>query len=438
MHRRSKLVVALVVACALALFASCGTATTTPGGASAEAGASIDLLVFGSPEEIKAYRSLIGSYEDHNPGSPVRLVEASDRADLLTRLGTGFSGGAPPDLFLISYRLFGQFASRGALEPLGPRLHSSKVLEESDFFPIALDAFRRDGELVCMPQNVSSLVVYYNKDLFAEAGVELPSEDWTWDEMVTKAKRLTKDTDGDGKTDQFGLGVEPSVVRVAPFVWSNGGELVDDPTRPTRFTLDAPPSSAALQDFTDLYFVDKVIPDETSFESEDNETRFTNGRAAMVMQSRRSTSLFRSINAFDWDVAALPLMKKPAGVLHSDAYCLAKSSRNHDAAWRFLEFALGPQGATIVARSGRTVPSLISIASSDAFLDPNAKPANSRVFLDTIPTIRALPAVSTWPEIEDAADVEIEVALWRTPMTGTQLGKRLDDTSRPLFERARR
>jgi multiple sugar transport system substrate-binding protein len=289
-----------------------------------------------------------------------------------------------------------------------------------------------------MPQNVSSLVVYYNKDLFARAGVEIPAAGWTWDEMVERAKRLTVDSDGDGKPEQYGLGVDNSIVRVAPMVWSNGGELVDHEDSPTRATLTTPEAVEALGQFVDLHFVDKVVPDEISFESEDNETRFANGRLAMVMQSRRSTTFFRTISSFDWDVAPLPVLKKPAGVLHSDAYCMPKGSTNKDASWRFLEYALGPEGATTIAKSGRTVPSLISVANSDAFLDPGQKPAHSKVFLDTIPVIRPLPIVSTWPEIEDAMDLEIEIALWRTRMSGAELGARLDEVSRPLFERAKR
>ena len=64
-----------------------------------------------------------------------------------------------------------------------------------------------------------------------------------------------------------------------------------------------------------------------------------------------------------------------AGVLHSDAYCLAATADDKEAAWRFIEFANSPAGQTIVARSGRTVPSLVAVAESNASLDPAARPA---------------------------------------------------------------
>ncbi len=165
-----------------------------------------------------------------------------------------------------------------------------------------------------------------------------------------------------------------------------------------------------MERFFQLHVTDKVTPGEEEVEAEDDETRFQNGRMAMVLSSRRSTPTFRTIQDFDWDVAALPQHEEQAGILHSDAYCLTKASDNKDAAWSFMEYALGPEGAPIVAKSGRTVPSLKSVAESDAFLDPTAKPANSKVFLDTIPVIRQVPSISTWPEIEDAAEPILEEA----------------------------
>ena len=65
----------------------------------------------------------------------------------------------------------------------------------------------------------------------------------------------------------------------------------------------------------------------------------------MVLSSRRATPTFRTITSFDWDIAALPEFQEPAGILHSDAYCMTKASKNKDAAWTFMEFALGPEGS---------------------------------------------------------------------------------------------
>jgi multiple sugar transport system substrate-binding protein len=421
---------ALLLLLVLLLAAGCGGAD---GGS--DAGGEVTFMVFGDPEEIRAYREVIAAYQKKKPDVDVKLIETSDRDDLIARLSTSFAGGTPPDLFLLNYRFYAQFAARGVLEPIESRVDASDVFQQEDFYEEALDAFRFDGTLTCLPQNISNLVVYYNKDLFREAGVAEPKAGWRWNDMVLAARKLTKDENGDGMAEVYGLGVDASLIRIAPFVWSNGGELVDDEDDPSHFTLDSPEARVALSEFLRLHLAYGVVPSDEEVEAEDDETRFQNGRMAMVLSSRRSTPTFRTITEFDWDVAAPPQFKKQAGILHSDAYCMTKASEDKDAAWSFMEYALGPEGARVVARSGRTVPSLKEVAESDAFLDPTAKPANSQVFLETIPVIRRVPSISTWPEIEDAAGPILEEALYDGE-SAEDVARRLRAATDPIFARA--
>jgi multiple sugar transport system substrate-binding protein len=422
------------------LVAACGGTGAEPvGGSPGELGRGgsgpVSLLVFGAPEELQAFRNLVTSFARLQPGIEMKLIEASDREDLLARLSTSFAGGAPPDLFLLNYRFYAQFAAKGVLEPVQDRLDASNAFQQRDFYPQALEAFRLGGKLTCMPQNISSLVVYYNRSMFRQAGVPEPAAGWSWDQMVTAAKALTGDADSDGRIDRHGLGVDPEIIRLAPFVWSAGGRLVDDTARPTAFALERPAAVAALQRFLDLRRVHQVVPSQAEVEAEDLEARFQNGRLGMVLSSRRSTPTFRQITTFHWDIAPLPQLGQPASVLHSDAYCMTTASRNKDAAWRFLEFALGPEGQRITAATGRTVPSLIEASRSAAFLDPRARPASSRVFLDTIPVIQRLPNVSTWPEIEDAANPILERAFYGDePATAT--ASEIVERTQPIFARA--
>jgi multiple sugar transport system substrate-binding protein len=433
-----------VLAAGLALLAAgCG------GGSSGKGSGSISFLVFGDPPEIKAYRTLIRSFDEAEPDIDVKLIEASDREDLIARLSTSLAGGAPPDLFLMNYRFYGQFAAKGALEPLEPYVEDSEQFELEDFYRQAVDAFRWDGDVMCLPQNISSLVVYYNRDLFKRFGVALPRNAMQWADFVHLASQMTRDKNGQpvigadpdlprpntASAEIYGLGVEASIIRLAPFVWSARGELVDDEQEPTRFTLDTPEAKHAVEQFFQLRTLHGVVPTDQEVESEDDESRFANGRLAMLLSSRRSVPMFREAAKFDWDIVSLPVFQEPAGILHSDAYCMTKASDGKDAAWRFVEFALGPEGAPIVARTGRTVPSLRSVAESDAFLDPSKKPANSRVFLDGIEHIRAVPTISTWPEIEDASAGILENGMYLGQPVDKVLAE-LDETTRPFFERA--
>lgn len=406
----------------------------------------IQVLVSGSPDEITAYKTLIEAYKKTKPGAEVELLQASNADDLVTKLSTSIAGGAPPDAFLMNYRLYGQFASKNAVEPVDERLKASKFIKASDFYQQAMSAFRWGGKQVCMPQNVSSLQVYYNRALFTKYGVALPKDGWTWNDFLATAQQMTRDAAGHqikageseggpaAKAAVHGVGTEPVVIRVAPFVWSNGGRLVDDDQKPTRFTFDDKASLEALRNFIDLRIAYGVTPTDDEVKAQDLVSRFSKGSLAMLLDSRRITPTLRNAKDLDWDVASLPRYGNPAGILHSDAYCITKGSKHKDAAWNFIEYAMSADGQKIITATGRTVPSHIETSKSEAYLDPSKAPKNSKVFLDAIPGLRPVPTTSTWAEIEDVMEGILENAVNRGDKLDTVVAE-IDKQTKPIFAR---
>ena len=386
-------VVALAIPVLLALSACSGQAD-----AGSET-APITLQIRAEPEEAAVYRSLVTAYEEAG-GGKVELVTVG-REDHLTRLSTAFASGDAPDVFLINYRDYSPFVQRGAVQPVGQLLEQEGV-DPADYYPEPLRAFTYDGELQCMPQNISSLVVYWNRGLFAKAGVPAPKPGWSWTEFVATARALTED-------GVKGVGIDPSITRMAPFIWSSGGTIVEDDAAPTRTTLHESGARAALEAVADLIGTG-ATPSKEQVAAQGLEEQFMTGKLAMFLSSRVEVPALREQRGLDFDVADLPVMGEPASVLHSDAYCVAKSSGNHAAAARFVAYAVGQQGQTITALGGRTVPSLRSVATSPAFLSPARAPASSQVFLDAIPHLRHTPVTPSWPEVEDVIGTQLQRA----------------------------
>lgn len=386
----------------------------TPVPANAVQNSLVTFAYWGDPAEARAYEQVISTFESQSPDVKIEGQYTPGQSDYKRRIGTSFAGGSAPDVFLINYREYGQYAQSGALEPLGSRLEASEDISEDDFYDVALDAFRYNGnDLVCIPQNISSLVVYYNVELFEQAGIPLPTAGWSLDDFLHAAVTLTQDVDNDGTIDTHGLVTETSIIRYAPFIWSAGGEIVDDVSNPTQLTLDTPEARFAINWFTSLGALEHgVVPTEAEVLAEDDISRFTNGRAAMYLQSRRVVPTLREIDDFQWDVAPLPVDKEPAGILHSDAFCMSSATANKEEAWAFIEYALGPEGQQVLAETGRTVPSLKAVAESPVFLDDSALPASSEVYLDTIPFLRRTPSIAQWPEIEDIFRSEFQKAFY--------------------------
>lgn len=402
-------------------------ALTACGGEGGAQDDSVQLVLFGDPVETAGYREMVEAFRAQNPDVEVDFAPVAKQDDLLARLTTAFAAGEPPDVFVVNTRSWGRFAAEGALEPVQPLLEGSTVLDETDFFPTAFSAFRSgDGQLQCMPQNLSSLNVYYNRDLFEAAGVPLPREGWTWDEFLAAAQALT----GDGV---YGVGTEASLIRLAPFVWSAGGELVDDPDDPTRLTVASGAARTGVDFLLDLRSRYEVTPPEREERSQDSESRFVAGGLAMYLDSRKAVPTLRTIDGFTWDVAPLPVPAggTPATVLHSDAYCLAADG-DTEAGWRLIEFAMSREGQEILAASGRTVPSRRDVASSPVFLDPETPPASAQVFLDVAERIRALPTVPAWAQVEKEGDEILDAVYFgRTPREEGL--RRLEERSAELF-----
>ena len=370
----------------------------------------------------------------------MELIQASDRSDLIARLSTSISGGSPPDLFLMNYRFYGQFASKGAIEPVGDRLSESDEFDADDFYPEALDAFRWQDEQLCLPQNISSLVVYYNRTLFRRHGIPEPKDDWTFGDLVALAPgcpRRERKSIAAGDPIREGEGRStgqdrPTLIRAA-ILWANGrssstpGAADHADARHSRWARGA---GGAL-----------LAEKSARRDPVRHRGRVRGRRVALRERPARDAALVaaldtdvRTIEDFDWDIAPLPRFRERAGILHSDAYCLTSDSKHHDAAWEFVEFALGVEGQTIVAKTGRTVPSLVEVSRSPAFLDPTQPPKRAQVFLDAIPTIRRVPTISTWPEIEDAAEGILENGLYLS-QPPEEVARELERVTKPLFAR---
>ncbi|HVM36747.1 MAG TPA: sugar ABC transporter substrate-binding protein [Actinomycetota bacterium] len=412
---------------AFAVVASaCSTASPETGDDARDGARVLSVQVAGETEEVAVYRAAARAFEKANADIDVRLIGVASKDDHLARLVTAFSGGTPPDVFLVNFREYAQFVTRAAIDPIEAHLQAAGI-DLDDYFEAPLEAFTYDGMLQCMPQNISSLVVYFNRTLFAHAGIERPDGSWDWEEFRRVARELTTG-------DVRGVGIEPTIIRVAPFVWANGGEVVDDPDAPTGFSLDEPAAMAAL-DYIVSLVREGLVPTDEEIAAQDLETRFATGKLAMFLSSRRDTPVFREVLGLDWDVAPLPSAPGGgrAGILHSDAYCIAQGTDELDAAVRFVGFMTGEDGATITALGGRTVPSLRAVARSGAFLDPSQPPMSSRVFLQGIPAIQRTPVLPTWPEIEAVAEQVLTRAFYERGYSVADAVSDLDRLTRPLF-----
>ncbi|MFI6426770.1 ABC transporter substrate-binding protein [Promicromonospora sp. NPDC050880] len=243
---------------ATALLTSCSSGTQ--GATTLDKDADIT-LTWWTGQADQAQTILTGLAEEFEQEHPNVTIEVSSGApsteDLLQKLSSSFAGGTYPD---ISYA-FGSWASELAESERTLDITeqvSDPAVGWEEFSGAARATAQPTGEAtVGFPAVVDNISLIYNKTVFDEAGVEYPTEDWTWDDFRTAARELT-----DPETTTYGYGYsvsgsEETTWQFWPHLWQNGGEILDESG--TEATFDSEAGVEALTLLRDMAVEDESV-----------------------------------------------------------------------------------------------------------------------------------------------------------------------------------
>ena len=357
--------------------------------------AEITFSMWGAPEELTVWKQIVADFEAANPKIKVN-VEVSDWDAYWDKLKTQLAAGTPPDVFAMDAPLYLDYQSRGVLLNIQPYLDKNPDMLK-DVYPQTLEAYKTSDGYYGLPRDFQTIVLFYNKDMFDKAGVAYPTADWTWEDLRAAAKKLTKDTNGDGKTDQYGFvfdqwDMEPGWSEA---LWSYGGDIIS--ADHSKTLVGEPKAREAWQLLNDMVFVDKSVPDANTIGQYGSDL-FQAGVAAMTPIGHWAVPGYNTAG-FKFDVAPMP--KGPAGQatsVNSAGFVVAKASKNPDAAFAFVQFAISKAGQTRLAELGFACPVLKSVAESPAFLEQKGSSLNQKVFLDSLAFAHMKPVFKGYDE----------------------------------------
>lgn len=220
-----------------------------------------------------------------------------------------------------------------------------------------------------LPKDFSPMAVYYNKAIFDEYGVAYPQEGWTWNELLATAQNLTEDTDGDGRTDIWGIQLTANwTTGFEYFIGAAGGQLISDDGTQFVGYMDSPEAIEAVQFFSDLYNLHKVAPPPADFALwAGGNAEFDNGKAAMRLFGRWPQAGYKDNPNIDLGVAPLPAGKERAGVLFWGGFGIFSGSKHPEAAWRFLRYYVGEEGSAVW--KDWAIPPVASVAEESGLVD---------------------------------------------------------------------
>jgi ABC-type glycerol-3-phosphate transport system substrate-binding protein len=310
-------------------------------------------------------------FEAQNPDIKINAINPAGSYNAV--LTTTILAGSGPDIFWAGIAIW-RFAD--LLLPLDDLFVQDKAIAE--ILPVMREAFRWDGKIIAIPFGVNAHTIFYNKDLLAEAGLNMPP-DWDWTTAVNMAKQLQKDANGDGVLEQWGFTMIDRVhaLTYAGNVYSDDGK---------RTLVDNPITIQAMQFITDFMGGKLGVLHDSTIAS-NNQTALLNGQLAMGNRGVFDLPIWRRQVTFDWDVTYYPRLVIDGKDYRSswfspEVWSIGAYTKHPEEAKRFVRFLLQKEQMLEFAALGAVIPTQSSVA-VQGFLNEKT-PANLKAFTDTL------------------------------------------------------
>lgn len=257
------------------------------------------------------------------------------------------------------------FAARGLLLPLDRYAQSDPAFHPVDYLPASIEGSSLHGDLFGLPYDVSNHLPYYNKQMFLQQGLAEPV-DWTWDDLIGMAKKLTVDSDADGTIDVYGLGLDAAEWHWPSIMSQFDVELFSEDG--SELYATSPKFVEFMEWYYSLIHEEGIAPYDAG-----GINRFAGqGVAIATFGPWYRPGLEMLESKFDYDVAEPPMGDMQGTVYYVDQFSIAATTDFPDEAWNLLKFIAGHEAWEIkmsLASGGRSIPPLREFATSPEFLE---------------------------------------------------------------------
>ena len=365
----------------------------------------IQYAFWGNPTSIGVEKDIIDEFERTHPNIKVTPV-AIAYGDYHQKLLTMMAGGQAPDVMRLDSYFFADFMHSKALLDIGKLIKRDKI-NMAAYYQNGLPDSMYKGHYYGLPWGTAPLFMILNNKMFKDAGLAMPSFDWTWDEFVKDCKVLSK---GEGANRQYGFGAgfgsaSGDFVSILPFVWIKGGDLFNKSR--TQFTLDQPASTSQIQAVADMIKQGLFVEPSQLTSAEVVNRWQVNNKIAMRIGAASELLSLQQFADFAFSIYPFPSNGKYTKntVVKSNTVGISPASKNVEAAWEFLKFlrAPGQPGETLYMKAQRIPPSIDDPELWKLYADPNKYPKNVAESAKTISGPKyshPLPLRSGWLEVQ--------------------------------------
>jgi sn-glycerol 3-phosphate transport system substrate-binding protein len=309
--------------------------------------AAVDLTMYypvavGGPV-TKIIDDMVSRFEKDNPDINMTAVYAGNYTDTMTKAMTAMKGGQPPQLsVLLSTDVF-TLMDENAIVPFDDLVGDKTWFKE--FYPAFMANGQIDGKTWSVPFQRSTIVLYWNKDAFKEAGLDPEKAPASWDEMVEMSKKLVK-KDG-GNTTRWGIEIPSTGYAywmLQALAIENGQKMMNEPGNEVYLT--APKTVAALEYWVDLSRKHNVAP-AGSIDWATLRNDFLEGKTAMMWHTTGNLTAVKDAAKFQFGVAMLPARERRGSPTGGGNFYIFKSAspEQQKAAVKFIQWITAPERA---------------------------------------------------------------------------------------------
>lgn len=328
----------------LALLLLATTVTVTQGSAPSDTAAQDQVtigFVYGSFAPQEKWEVYFKGFLEQHPEVTINYIPVpldNGWGDYTQKIVTTMVGGEQVDVIWNAIEAVPLMAEKGILGELDSYIADDPDIQEyiDDVNPKLLEGLRWKGKQYLLPFAWNSPLVYYNKSVLASVGLPEPSPDWTWDDFLSYAQKITQDTNGDGTPDIWGFQTGSSMWSLGPWPISNGSFWMnEDFTEPW---YNKPETIQAVQFARDLIWKYQVAP-SGDFNADD---AFAAGTLGMFGGSPadREALIPAGMSPDDYDVTFWPSPTGEAAhgsIWGTDGYGITKDSQHPDLAWEMVK-----------------------------------------------------------------------------------------------------
>lgn len=365
----------------LGALAGCGGGGGSDAGSGAASGGNsgtLDVKIWDSTQQAGIQQICDEWSEQSGIQAKVEVVNWDQYWSLLE---AGASGGQMPDVFWMHSNNSQRYMDAELLLNLNDYIDADDAIDMNNYYADIVDLYTQDdGTHYAIPKDYDTIALWYNKDMFDEAGVDYPTNEWTWEDLHDAGKKLTKD----GK---YGIAIDTDLNQESYYnvVYSYGGYIINDDH--TESGWADPKTIEAMEMWGKI--VEDCMPEQSKMSEAGELDMFTSGITAMQLAGSWRVATLKEYDG-NWGVAEIPYCDangngkcdegERVSIYNGLGWAASAATKNPDAAYSLISYLCSEEGQTRQAELGVTMSAYQG--TSDAWVEAQADKFDLSPYLD--------------------------------------------------------